>query len=45
MSIHERSNLDPQITRALQELLAGREPAQEDVEPLTWLAVAASLYS
>lgn len=35
MSIHERSNLDPQITRALQELLAGREPAQTDVEPLT----------
>lgn len=35
MSIHERSNLDPQIARALQELLAGREPAQADVEPLT----------
>jgi hypothetical protein len=35
MSIHERSNLDPQITRALQELLAGREPASADIEPLT----------
>lgn len=35
MSIHERSNLDPQITRALQELLAGREPAPTDIEPLT----------
>lgn len=35
MSIHERSNLDPQITRALQELLAGREPVQADLEPLT----------
>lgn len=35
MSIHEQSNLDPQITRALQELLAGREPNPADVEPLT----------
>ncbi len=35
MSLHERSNLDPQISRALQELLAGREPAQADVESLT----------
>lgn len=35
MSIHERSNLDPQITRALQELLAGREPALVDVAGLT----------
>lgn len=34
MSLHERSNLDPQINRALQELLAGREPAQVDMEPL-----------
>jgi hypothetical protein len=35
MSIHEYSNLDAQITRALQELLAGREPAPTDVDPLT----------
>lgn len=35
MSIDERHNLDPQITRALQELLAGREPARTDIEPLT----------
>lgn len=35
MSIHERSNLDPRITRALQELLAGREPYPSDIAPLT----------
>jgi hypothetical protein len=34
MSIHER-NLDPHITRALQELFEGREPAPADMEPLT----------
>lgn len=35
MTTYERSNLDPQITRALQELLAGREPVPADIEPLT----------
>jgi hypothetical protein len=35
MSLHERSNLDPQITRALHELLAGREPDPADVALLT----------
>ncbi|MGH2478997.1 MAG: hypothetical protein ACRDHW_05010 [Ktedonobacteraceae bacterium] len=35
MSLHERNNLDPQIARALQELLAGRDPILADVEPLT----------
>jgi hypothetical protein len=35
MSIHERSNLDPKITRALHELLAGREPDPDDIVPLT----------
>lgn len=36
MTMHNRKeNLDPQITRALQELLAGREPQTADVELLT----------
>lgn len=34
MSTHER-NLDPQIARALHELLDGREPAEADIQPLT----------
>ena len=35
MSIHEYNNRDTQAIRALQELLAGRTPAQADIEPLT----------
>jgi hypothetical protein len=34
MTTHDR-NVDPQVTRALQELLAGREPDPSDVQPLT----------